>query len=280
MDVFVPWLLSAVMLGQAPGVVGTVEVTAEVRAPASEPLPVQVIALGTRKLVAQADLWIYTSSGKCIRRGRTRVTGEVFASDQGAALLPAYRKLLVVARDAAGATGAMTIVFDDVAKVWRPVTSYEFIERSPSTLGDDDGQWRPIRQYDEAIGRFLPLPESGLGAIGALSIKILIPARPTPISRLAPGSRCCGPEVYLVSQPEAPALPAGTPAPPFQLPSTGPLAPEVERWADHEAALVSAGAPLAESLPWADFGKRWAQGPHGMYWQAAIGPRPAEPTSY
>ena len=216
-----------------------------VKIPVREHALVYGISPRSDRLLGQADVWIYTASGKCIRRGRTRVTGEAFDAEQTAELSPAHRKLLVIVRDpGTNGTGALTIAFDH--NNWRPATRYLFIE--PPSGSGDKGQWRTVAQLDGQSDQFEPIPDGNLWTADKSPVKVPVPP--------------------------------GTPTEPFPLPAVAPLPPEVEPWADSEAAISMAGAPIARSLKWADYGKKWVRGAYGAYSQAELKPRKAQPGAY
>jgi hypothetical protein len=237
---------------------------------------VYVIASHHDRLPNFAEVMIFTTSGKCVRRGFPRPSGEGFDAERDRPIDPRYQRLLVVARGWQNGqllTGSVLLVFDH--NNWRPATRYEDFVPDP---GKRSGRWPPATDYDAGAGQFEPIAD---GASWSPSqIRVPVPAHTLPLWK--PGEMTAWPVQSEGMGADAPPASASAccqdtaePAGEEILKQLGfsvePLAsPAVEELAASEAAIVDAGRPLSPDHRWADFGHRWIRGPSNMYWQAAI----------
>jgi hypothetical protein len=226
---------------------------------------IYVVASHYDRLPNFAEVMVFATNGKCIRRGSPRGTGEGFDADRGEPLDARYRRLWVVAAGSQGGrpvTGSMLIIFDQ--NNWRPVTRYDSFAADPNR---QSGQWRADPEYDPATGKFPPIVDS---AWTLAQIRVMIPAEPVPVwnpaapTRAATVAACnCGP-----------ALPQDRSGSILERLGIHPeplSTPALEQLAARDAAIVEAGRPLSPDHEWAEFGRRWVRGGSGTYWQTPLG---------
>jgi len=274
--------------------------TISVRIPERAHTRVYVVASHYERLPNFAEVMVFATNGKCIRRGFPRASGEGFDAERDRPLDPRYQRLLVVARGWQNGqllTGSMLLVFDH--NNWRPATRYDDFVVDP---GKRSGLWRPAADYDPVARQFEPILDGALWSPS--QIRIPVPAHPLPlwkpgesvdgwhaqnevmgvgVARPRPSLRSgtchpCGEEAGEDALPtpasaccqETQETAEGDILKQFGFTKEALSGPEIEELAAREAGIVEAGRPLSAGHRWADFGRRWVRGPSNMCWQAAI----------
>jgi hypothetical protein len=122
--------------------------------------PLKIYALRPQPdlLVGRAEVFVFASSGQCIRRGWTGIWGEGFNAEENEAIDPAHRRLHVLVRKELGGkavVGEMLLEFD--RNNWRPLVAYNSPSSEPFDRHqplDPSVQWQRRAEYHAKTGQF------------------------------------------------------------------------------------------------------------------------------